>query len=274
MAAPMADHAVTTPYGKPGDWAAGYHTGEDYSTHGNTGVPVTATKSGKVVGTGNVWGSDYGKTVVVESDGIRHGYCHLSSIAVASGDHVDVGDRIGASGNTGNSTGPHLHYEERRSPYGYHDHRAPCYSEDGDDDMAKYASFGGPGITAQADGTWRKVKLSIEHADSGDVHHGEYAAVHLGKARYTAMVSLAECRHDDDPGATLLVRWAECEDDGDAVVAHSTAHEYVLSTGGTDLRDTYVDTCGAGHYVRAEVLARGGTVTVAATALKVIYWPT
>jgi murein DD-endopeptidase MepM/ murein hydrolase activator NlpD len=135
---PLPGYAVTTPFGVPGSWAAGYHTGEDYSTHGATGERVEATRAGKVVDVGNVWGSDYGYQVVVESDGIRHGYCHLASIAVEPGQHVDAGDRVGGSGNTGNSTGPHLHYEERTSPYGYHDHREPRFShqdDDEDDDM-------------------------------------------------------------------------------------------------------------------------------------------
>jgi len=132
----MADHTVTTAYGVPGSWAAGYHTGEDYSTHGATGVRVNATRAGRVVGTGNAWGSDYGKQVIVESDGIRHGYCHLSSIAVSVGQDVDAGDKLGGSGNTGNSTGPHLHYEERTSPFGYWEHREPRFShEDEDDEM-------------------------------------------------------------------------------------------------------------------------------------------
>jgi hypothetical protein len=134
---PLPGFVVTTPFGVPGSWAAGYHTGEDYSTHGVTGCRVQATRAGKVVGTGNVWGDSYGKTVVVESDGIRHGYCHLASIKVEQGQHVDIGDKLGGSGNTGNSTGPHLHYEERRSPYAYDDHREPQYSHQAweDDDV-------------------------------------------------------------------------------------------------------------------------------------------
>lgn len=128
MTNPLPGYVVTCAFGVPGSWAAGYHTGEDYSTHGATGKRVEATRAGVVIDTGNVWGESYGKTVVVESDGIRHGYCHLSSIAVGAGDRVDTGDKIGESGNTGNSTGPHLHYEERRNPYAYANHREPVFS--------------------------------------------------------------------------------------------------------------------------------------------------
>jgi murein DD-endopeptidase MepM/ murein hydrolase activator NlpD len=133
VAEPIPGYVVTTPYGTPGSWAAGYHTGEDYSTHGATGKRVNATKAGKVVGTGNVWGDSYGKQVVVESGEVRHAYCHLSSIKVSTGQHVEAGDKLGESGNTGNSTGPHLHYEERHGPYAYGDDREPLYSHDQDD---------------------------------------------------------------------------------------------------------------------------------------------
>jgi murein DD-endopeptidase MepM/ murein hydrolase activator NlpD len=134
---PIPGYAVTTPFGVPGSWSAGYHTGEDYSTHGQTGVRVEATRAGVVVEVGDVWGPSYGKQVVVESDGIRHGYCHLASIAVGAGDRVEAGDKLGGSGNTGNSTGPHLHYEERRAPYAYADHREPQFSHQAweDDDV-------------------------------------------------------------------------------------------------------------------------------------------
>jgi hypothetical protein len=122
MAHPIPGFLVTTPFGKPGDWTAGFHTGDDYSTKGKIGVPVHATASGKVVlvsqGTGG-WGRSYGKHVVIESGDARHGYCHLSKIHVRMGQSVTAGQKIAASGNTGNTTGPHLHYEERTSPFGY-----------------------------------------------------------------------------------------------------------------------------------------------------------
>jgi murein DD-endopeptidase MepM/ murein hydrolase activator NlpD len=123
-------YRVTTPWGVPGPWMAGRHTGEDYSTHGLRGVPVLATRRGRVVGTGNVWGSSYGLTVVIEGPRgrIRMGYCHLRDLSVSVGDQVAQGHLIGFTGNSGRSTGPHLHYEERRRPFRYGDDRKPRFS--------------------------------------------------------------------------------------------------------------------------------------------------
>ena len=133
MSNPVPPYTITHPYGVRGSYAAGYHTGDDYSTHGKTGVPVKASRAGTVVSTGNSWGSSYGIHVVVQSKTaqhgtIRHGYCHLSSVAVRPGQSVKKGQLLGRSGNTGNSTGPHLHYEERNYPWGYYQNRKPVFN--------------------------------------------------------------------------------------------------------------------------------------------------
>jgi murein DD-endopeptidase MepM/ murein hydrolase activator NlpD len=127
MPNPIPPWKITTRYGTPGEWAAGYHTGVDYATGGQTGYPVRATRPGRVVSVGNAWGSAYGLHVVLEGrrGRIRAGYCHLSWIRLHVGDEVLAGTVIGDSGNTGRSTGPHLHYEERRAPFTYGDDRAP-----------------------------------------------------------------------------------------------------------------------------------------------------
>jgi murein DD-endopeptidase MepM/ murein hydrolase activator NlpD len=130
MSNPIPGYSITTPYGKRGSWAAGYHTGDDYSTKGKTGVKVRASKAGRVVSTGNSWGSSYGNHIVVQTNSVRHGYCHLSRIAVRPGQAVKKGQLIGYSGNTGNSTGPHLHYEERNSPFGYYNNRKPVFNRE------------------------------------------------------------------------------------------------------------------------------------------------
>lgn len=124
---PCPGHWVTTPYGVPGDWAAGYHTGDDYSTHGVIGVPIHSTWTGRVWAVGTPWGRDYGLQVVIVGllGRIRMGYCHLSSAEVSPGDLVHRRTLVGYSGDTGRSTGPHLHYEERRPPFGYGDCRRP-----------------------------------------------------------------------------------------------------------------------------------------------------
>lgn len=124
---PAWPYVVSTPYGVPGDWAAGFHTGDDYSTEGRIGVPIRSTWPGRVHAVGHPWGPDYGLHVVLVGPLglIRTGYCHLSSVSVSAGQWVNRGQVVGHSGNSGRSTGPHLHYEERRSPWGYGDCRPP-----------------------------------------------------------------------------------------------------------------------------------------------------
>jgi murein DD-endopeptidase MepM/ murein hydrolase activator NlpD len=121
---------VTTPYGQKGPWLAGYHTGDDYSTHGVTNVPVRATRAGTVVAVGTPWGRSYGLTIVIEGRRrrIRVGYCHLGGTTITVGQQVAKGQVIAGSGNSGRSTGPHLHYEERRAPFHYGDDRKPRFS--------------------------------------------------------------------------------------------------------------------------------------------------
>jgi murein DD-endopeptidase MepM/ murein hydrolase activator NlpD len=77
------------------------------------GTPVKTTMDGKVVHAG--WNDQgYGNLVIVENGSYRTYYAHLSSIPVAVGDQVEAGTIVGLSGNTGHSTGPHLHYEIRK----------------------------------------------------------------------------------------------------------------------------------------------------------------
>jgi murein DD-endopeptidase MepM/ murein hydrolase activator NlpD len=86
------------------------HLGLDFGAP--VGTPVRATMGGKVVYAG--WNNEgYGNLVIVENGAYRTYYAHLSNIPVSVGQHVQPGTVIGLSGNTGNSTGPHLHYEVR-----------------------------------------------------------------------------------------------------------------------------------------------------------------
>lgn len=108
-------------------WAAGYHTGRDYQM--GDGNRLRATRSGRVVFAGlhGGWGASYGYHVIVDTNGIRHAYCHMSRISVKAGQYVSEGQHLGYSGHTGNVTGPHCHYEERHSPYTYWNHRRPVF---------------------------------------------------------------------------------------------------------------------------------------------------
>jgi murein DD-endopeptidase MepM/ murein hydrolase activator NlpD len=86
------------------------HTGLDFRAA--TGDPVRATANGKVVTSG--WHGGYGRMVEIDhGNGLSTRYGHLSEIHVRVGDHIKIGQVIGAVGSTGRSTGPHLHYETR-----------------------------------------------------------------------------------------------------------------------------------------------------------------
>jgi murein DD-endopeptidase MepM/ murein hydrolase activator NlpD len=77
------------------------------------GTNVKSTMEGKVTYAG--WNNEgYGNLVIVENGAYKTYYAHLSSIPVRKGQTVKEGEVIGLSGNTGNSTGPHLHYEIRK----------------------------------------------------------------------------------------------------------------------------------------------------------------
>lgn len=86
----------------------GFHSGVDIDAR--FGDPVVATADGVVKKTG--WEGSYGKTVVIRHEqGFETIYGHLSKISVEEGQKVKVGEEIGKAGNTGRSTGTHLHYE-------------------------------------------------------------------------------------------------------------------------------------------------------------------
>ena len=68
---------------------------------------------GKVIYAG--WNNEgYGNLVIVENGRYKTYYAHLSEFKVGVGDTIKANTVVGLSGNTGNSTGPHLHYEVRR----------------------------------------------------------------------------------------------------------------------------------------------------------------
>ncbi|MGA5818673.1 M23 family metallopeptidase [Kitasatospora sp. NPDC094028] len=111
--APVPGAPTSNPYGVANsEYAAGYHTGVDFAVA--PGTALLAVGNATVVSAG--WDGAYGKEVVLRlADGHFAQYAHLSAVAVAAGDRVSAGERIGLSGSTGNSTGPHLHFEIRTS---------------------------------------------------------------------------------------------------------------------------------------------------------------
>jgi murein DD-endopeptidase MepM/ murein hydrolase activator NlpD len=84
------------------------HKGLDFGVP--VGTAARASRAGTVVSAG--WNGGYGYCVLIDhGDGVRTRYAHLSSIQCSVGQYVDQGDVIALTGNTGDSTGPHIHFE-------------------------------------------------------------------------------------------------------------------------------------------------------------------
>ena len=110
MPSPIAGKLPSTPYKKLGRmWSKGYHTGIDYAVP--TGTDVHAIADGVIVNAN--WGRSYGVQLVCQIDGGWIIYAHLSKTLAKPGDKVKANQVIAKSGNTGNSTGSHLHVELR-----------------------------------------------------------------------------------------------------------------------------------------------------------------
>ncbi|MGW1197594.1 M23 family metallopeptidase [Streptomyces sp. NPDC002536] len=113
--APVDGYAIGQPFGIDGSHWANKHSGQDLVVP--TGTRVKAVHGGTVVKAGPNGGGDgpaYGNAIVVKhADGTYSQYAHLSAVEVSVGQTVGTGQEIGLSGSTGNSTGPHLHFEIR-----------------------------------------------------------------------------------------------------------------------------------------------------------------
>lgn len=96
----------------------GGHPAIDMASY--TGAAVKAADGGFVTLAGGGWNGGYGNHVIIDhGNGFTTLYAHLNSIFVSSGESVAAGQQIGTVGNTGNSTGPHLHFEIRYNGYAY-----------------------------------------------------------------------------------------------------------------------------------------------------------
>lgn len=108
---PISGGRLSSGFGKraaPKKGASTYHKGVDWATP--KGTTVKASCGGTVAKAG--WGSGYGYVVYINhADGRQTRYGHLSKILVSVGQQVSQGQKIALSGNTGVSTGPHLHFE-------------------------------------------------------------------------------------------------------------------------------------------------------------------
>lgn len=106
-----------------------FHGALDYAV--SVGTTVVAAADGVVMSTANL-STSYGTYVVIRhANGLQTYYCHgtYGSITVKPGQKVSQGEKIMLSGNTGNSEGPHLHFEVRKSPYNY-SYSAKAYGQD------------------------------------------------------------------------------------------------------------------------------------------------
>ncbi|MCB5180011.1 M23 family metallopeptidase [Streptomyces antimicrobicus] len=116
--APLAKYTLSATFGKGGSLWSHKHSGQDFAVP--VGTPVKAVHGGVVVkagGNGAGDGPAYGNAIVIKhADKTYSQYAHLSKIQVKVGQKVTTAQQIGLSGNTGNSTGPHLHFEIRTTP--------------------------------------------------------------------------------------------------------------------------------------------------------------
>jgi murein DD-endopeptidase MepM/ murein hydrolase activator NlpD len=112
---PVAKYKLSASFAQAGNLWSSTHSGQDFAV--SSGTQVVAAHGGTVVKTGGNGAGDgpaYGNAVVIKhGNGTYSQYAHLSRVDVKPGQVVKTGQRIALSGNTGNSSGPHLHFEIR-----------------------------------------------------------------------------------------------------------------------------------------------------------------
>ncbi|MFZ3472014.1 M23 family metallopeptidase [Streptomyces sp. 4.24] len=115
---PLSKYTLSATFGKGGSMWSHKHSGQDFAVP--VGTPVDAVSAGTVVKAGPNGGGDgpaYGNAIVIKhANNTYSQYAHLSKIQVKIGQKVSKDTQIALSGNTGNSSGPHLHFEIRTTP--------------------------------------------------------------------------------------------------------------------------------------------------------------
>lgn len=107
---------ISSRFGASSSIRSGAHTGLDIAS--SSGSPIKAAGSGTVSFAG--WKGSYGNLLVItHSNGVQTYYGHCSKLYVSSGQSVSQGQTVAAVGSTGNSTGPHLHFEIRVNGVAY-----------------------------------------------------------------------------------------------------------------------------------------------------------
>ncbi|TCN43970.1 murein DD-endopeptidase MepM/ murein hydrolase activator NlpD [Kribbella orskensis] len=106
----ISGYHITATFGQGGGRWASTHTGTDFAAP--IGTPIRSVMKGEVVSA--EFAGAYGRQVRVRhEDGTETWYNHMSKFSVSVGETVYAGDQVGAVGVTGNTTGPHLHFEVR-----------------------------------------------------------------------------------------------------------------------------------------------------------------
>ncbi|CAM5533800.1 hypothetical protein SAVIM338S_04163 [Streptomyces avidinii] len=115
---PVSKYTLSATFGKGGTMWSHKHSGQDFAVP--VGTTVDAVSAGTIVKAGPNGGGDgpaYGNAIVIKhANNTYSQYAHLSKIQVKIGQKVAKGQKIALSGNTGNSSGPHLHFEIRTTP--------------------------------------------------------------------------------------------------------------------------------------------------------------
>ncbi|MEW2293730.1 M23 family metallopeptidase [Streptomyces sp. NPDC006743] len=115
---PVKNYTLTATFNQGGSHWMHKHSGQDFAVP--IGTDVVAAHGGTVVKAGPNGGGDgpaYGNAIVIKhANGLYSQYAHLSRIDVKVGQVLATGQHIAKSGNTGNTTGPHLHFEIRTTP--------------------------------------------------------------------------------------------------------------------------------------------------------------
>ena len=117
----VGEYPITQYYGDT--YTSAFHTGIDYACPSNT--EILASEEGRVIYSGWMNGG-WGNCIIIRHPDVRFTvYAHLNECLVKVKDEVKRGQVIGLSGSTGNSTGPHLHFEARTNGLDYTSHFNP-----------------------------------------------------------------------------------------------------------------------------------------------------
>ena len=154
----VGNYTLTADFGDSGGlWSSGSHTGQDFAAPKGTGVVASAGGMVTFAGSSGRYGN---RVEVTHANGTITTYSHLNSIAVRRFQTVGQGDRVGTIGETGNTTGPHLHFEMKIGGRFVDPMKHLGDAGRPIDGIPKPPPGGGsalPGVDVTAGGTWLRV---------------------------------------------------------------------------------------------------------------------